>query len=260
MDRKRGQRIKRDPTERFSNRVENYIKYRPGYPTELFDFIYGEFGLKKTSTIADIGSGTGISAKPFLERGNTVVGVEPNDAMRNASIDLFIGNRRFSAIKGSAEDTGLRDSSIDLAFAAQSFHWFCNKRAVAEVHRILRKDGLFCVVWNERELALNEFHRDFEALIERYAIDYDQIRHDKFSVVDIENAFQREFVEVVFENAQNLDRKGLKGRLMSSSYIPDEASPVYRSMVENVYLLFDKHEESGRISVSYKTKLYFSKF
>ena len=260
MDRKRGQRIVRDPTERFSDRVDNYVKYRPGYPSGLYDFMYSECCLEVTSVVADIGSGTGISAKPFLERGNPVFGVEPNDKMRLASIDFLGRFDMFAAVGGSAENTGLPAKSVDLALAAQSFHWFCNPDTAEEIRRILRPGGYLCVVWNERDLESDLFHKEYESLIHAYATDYDRVRHDRFSRSDIENAFRQDFAGAFFENAQIVDREGLKGRLSSSSYVPGERSPSYRPMLKNVDLLFDKYEENGRISVSYKTKLFFSKF
>ena len=78
-----------DYKQRFSDRVENYIKYRPGYPDEIIPTLQLEFGLMDDDIVADIGSGTGISSKLFLENGNTVYGVEPNEPMRKAAEGLL---------------------------------------------------------------------------------------------------------------------------------------------------------------------------
>lgn len=93
--------------ERFKDRVENYVKYRPGYPKAIFDFMATHLGLRPSSVIVDLGSGTGLSCAPFLERGNEVYGVEPNDNMRAAAERLLAGYPRFYSKKGSAESTGL---------------------------------------------------------------------------------------------------------------------------------------------------------
>jgi len=57
------------PKERFSNRVENYVKYRPGYPDEIIDYLEKNAALNKNSIIADIGSGTGKLAELFIRHG-----------------------------------------------------------------------------------------------------------------------------------------------------------------------------------------------
>ena len=71
-------------TKRFSNRVEDYIKYRPGYPQEVIGLLSRECGLEPGSIIADVGSGTGILSELFLRHGNTVYGIEPNDELIGA--------------------------------------------------------------------------------------------------------------------------------------------------------------------------------
>ncbi|MBS0350946.1 MAG: class I SAM-dependent methyltransferase, partial [Proteobacteria bacterium] len=73
-----------DNTNRFTDTVENYIKYRPLYPPEMYPFLVEHCGLTQAQTIADIGSGTGFLSKLFLDQGHIVYGVEPNDAMRLA--------------------------------------------------------------------------------------------------------------------------------------------------------------------------------
>ena len=78
-----------DYKQRFSSRVENYIKYRPGYPESIISILQLEIGLMVDDIVADIGSGTGLSAKLFLENGNIVYGVEPNEPMRKASEGLL---------------------------------------------------------------------------------------------------------------------------------------------------------------------------
>jgi len=80
-----------DVTQRFSSRVENYIKYRPGYPNEVIETLRSECGLTSGSIIADVGSGTGILTEMFLRNGNTVYGIEPNREMREAA---GVGRRR----------------------------------------------------------------------------------------------------------------------------------------------------------------------
>ena len=71
--------MNQDSTQRFTNRVADYVKYRPGYPREVVTFLHDVCGLAKGARVADIGAGTGISAKLFLDAGHPVVAVEPNE-------------------------------------------------------------------------------------------------------------------------------------------------------------------------------------
>src|SRR5215213_9046102 len=115
---------KSDPKSRFSSRVENYVKYRPTYPPHLLDLFARQFNFTRNWVVADIGSGTGISSKLFLDHGNTVFAIEPNRQMREAAESLLKGYPNFHSIDASAEATTMPDKSMDLIIAAQAFHWF----------------------------------------------------------------------------------------------------------------------------------------
>jgi SAM-dependent methyltransferase len=101
-----------DPTKRFSNRVENYVKYRPAYPPDLIGLLEAECGLTPASVIADLGSGTGILSEMFLKQGNRVFGVEPNREMRAAGDKLLGEYSKFFSIDATAEATTLVLRSI----------------------------------------------------------------------------------------------------------------------------------------------------
>src|ERR1700753_852357 len=90
-------------TERFSDRVENYVRYRPGYPPEVLECLRRECGLRPEHVIADIASGTGIFTRLLLENGNRVFAVEPNAAMRAASAPLKESFPRLALVVGAAE-------------------------------------------------------------------------------------------------------------------------------------------------------------
>src|SRR6476661_7118338 len=109
-----------DNIERFSNRVDNYVKYRPGYPSAILDLFRDEMNLGTHSVVADIGSGTGLSAKLFLENGNKVYGVEPNAAMRAAAEEFLKPFPNFVSVDGTSEDTTLPNDSVDIVIAAQA--------------------------------------------------------------------------------------------------------------------------------------------
>lgn len=246
--------------ERFSNRVENYVKYRPSYPKEMLDVFRDEMNLQKDSVFADIGSGTGISSKIFLENGNTVFGVEPNKAMREAAEVFLKDFPKFESVDGTAENTNLTDNSVDFVIAAQAFHWFDWEKTRAEFKRILRANGFVALIWNERELDTNDFLRGYENFLKKYGTDYEKVRHDQLDEKKLKDFFQTDFFVKTFQNSQTLDFAGLKGRMLSSSYMPAETDSRFEPMVNELQRLFDKYSENGKIQVLYQTNIFYTRF
>ena len=246
--------------ERFSNRVDNYVKYRPDYPPEVLDLFEAEMELTDESVVADAGSGTGISSRLFLQNGNTVYGVEPNAGMRGAAERYLARFDKFHSIEGTAEHTTLPGRSVDIVVAAQAFHWFAPAETRAEFKRILKPGGYVALIWNERQIDSTPFHVDYEQFLLKYANDYTKVRHDKVSDMELLEFFGQRFERAVFPNAQVLDVEGLKGRAASSSYMPAPGDERFGEMSEELEGLFAKHAESGRITVFYDTKVYYSRY
>lgn len=244
---------------RFDNRVENYVKYRPHYPLEVLKFFRNELNLLKSSVIADIGSGTGISSKPFLENGNTVFGIEPNELMREASEDYLKKFQNFTVINGTSENTTLDNKSVDFIVAAQAFHWFSTAKTLEEFRRILSGKGYVVLIWNERQLDTNEFLRDYERFLTEFGNDYKSVRHDNISQKSLNDFFNKTVDKKTFENSQTLDFEGLLGRILSSSYMPSEENLRFEEMKENLKQLFAEHSEKGKIKVLYDTNIFYTK-
>ena len=139
-----------DPTKRFSDRVDNYIKYRPTYPNEVLDYLKEKCYLTSKSVIADVGAGTGIFTKLLLDRGYTVYAVEPNAPMRDAAVEQLSADKNFTAVDGTAGATTLSSNSIDMIVCAQAFHWFSNENTRVEFKRILKDTGKTALIWNNR--------------------------------------------------------------------------------------------------------------
>jgi SAM-dependent methyltransferase len=243
-------------TERFSDRVEDYVKYRPHYPAGVLSFLASVYGFASPWDVADIGSGTGISTEPFLQHGNKVYAVEPNVDMRGKAEELLGSyGRRFVSVDGTAEATGLAGASVDLVVAGQAFHWFDAVRSRVEFMRVLKPGGLVALIWNER-LMDSPFEKEYEALILHYASDYKTINHKNIADLQIGDFFAPAAFRLDrFANEQLFDLAGLSGRLLSSSYIPKEG-PGFAAMMEELERLFGKHQSGGRVRVGYDTKLY----
>ncbi|MFT3766413.1 MAG: class I SAM-dependent methyltransferase [Minicystis sp.] len=250
-----------DPTKRFSSRVENYIKYRPGYPPAVLDLLAAHHGLSPASVVADIGSGTGILAELFLKNGNAVIGVEPNREMREAGERLLAGYPRFTSVAGTAEATTLPDASADFVTAGQAFHWFDRERARPELARILRPGGWVVLVWNDRRLDATPFLEAYERLLRTYGTDYAAVNHTNVDEAVIRGFFGAgELVVHVVENRQIFDRASLTGRLLSSSYVPDEGDPRYAPMLAELGAIFDAHAREGVVSFDYDTRMFCGRF
>jgi SAM-dependent methyltransferase len=240
------------PTERFSSRVENYVKYRPGYPSAILDTLRAHCGLTPNHVVADIGCGTGILAEMFLRNGNMVRGVEPNKEMREAGERLLAGYPHFTSIDGRAEATTLPGASVDFVTAGQSLHWFDLERARAEFRRILKPRGRVVIVWNDRRDE-SPFMQAYRNLLLRYSTDYQQVDHRRITTEVLRPFYGGRFETRVFDNRQVFDFEGLRGRLLSSSYMPLDGA----DMLEELRAIFDEYQAGGTASFDYDTTLYY---
>jgi len=249
----------RDPTRRFSSRVDNYVRFRPGYPKDILKLLKTECGFSPHSVIADIGSGTGKLTELFLENGNRVFGVEPNREMREAGEGLLKQFPNFTSVDASAEETTLPKTSVDFIAAGQAFHWFDRDRCHLEFARILKPGGWVVLIWNDRHTEATQFLIEYENLLKKYASDYSKVDHK-----NIDDDVVREFFGYVpgkkkIPSAQHFDFEGLKGRLLSSSYAPDKGQPGHDEMLRDLEKIFNARQENGRVEFAYDTVVYYGK-
>jgi SAM-dependent methyltransferase len=247
-----------DPKKRFSSRVENYVKYRPGYPVEVLALLKERCGLSPESVVADIGSGTGLLARLFLDLGCRLYGVEPNGEMRAAGEHFLAGYPRFTSVDASAEETGLPDHSMDFVTAGQAFHWFDLSRTRGEFARILKPDGWVVLVWNERRIDTTPFLRAYEQLLLTYGTDYNATNHRHFDEEVIRAFYGGDRMKIEsFENIQWFDLQSLRGRLLSSSYVPDAGQPGYEPMLSELDHIFQEYQSGGQVGFAYDTRVYY---
>lgn len=248
----------KNSVNRFTSRVENYVKYRPHYPCEIVSFLSEEINLTKDTVVADIGSGPGISSEHFIANGNTVYAVEPNDEMRRCAEEIFAGSKNFISINGTAENTSLKDNSVGMIIAGQAFHWFDTVKCRKEFHRILVKDGYVVLIWNEK-LESDDFMKEYYALIKNFGIDYEIVNHANVDKESLQKFFAPNECRLkIFYHTHSLDYDGLKGRLLSSSYIPLEGE-AHKKMMTEMNGIFDRYQTGGKVSMMYETLVYYSK-
>lgn len=248
-----------DPAARFSDRVADYVRHRPGYPDEVIRALRDGTGLAPSHVVADVGSGTGISSRLFLEHGNEVFAVEPNREMRAAAEALLGNGARFHSVAGSAEETTLPDASVDYVVAGQAFHWFHVGRARQEFRRILRPGGWAVLLWNARRTESTPFLRAYEDLLHEHGTDYAAVNHENIGDDTLRAFFGGPYESRTAYNEQVFDWEGLKGRLLSSSYAPNAGHPGHEPMMRALERIFADHNDGGRVVWQYDTRIFFGR-
>lgn len=249
------------PTERFSDRVDNYVRYRPHYGSAVVAVLAREIGLTPEWVIADVGSGTGLSSEPFLENGNTVYGVEPNAPMRAAGAAYLARFPNHIGVTGTAEATGLPAGCVDMALAGQAFHWFEPDATRREWQRILRPGGWAVLMWNERPPDDAPFFAEYEELARSYGVDYAHVASQGRSTEERLSPFYGDGGHggASWLNPQETGYEGMEGRLLSASYAPLPGHPNCVPMLAALRVIFDRYAVDGRITIPYRTRVYWGK-
>jgi len=246
-----------DPVAIFTNRVADYVLYRPGYPKGIIDLLRTECQLRPISQLADIGSGTGNLAKIFLENGNHVFGVEPNPEMRRAAEKILAHYPNFNSIDGRAETTGLDSCSIDFITIGQAFHWFATEETKKEFNRILRVDGWVVIFYNA--LRTNTpFTVAYAQFNHKYLGDKDpgEKHPDIYSPFFGEGRFTGKILDGV---TQRLTFEGLVGRVKSRVNSPQECEDMYQEMMKALRGIFDRHHQDGKVLIDYNTQVIYGR-
>jgi SAM-dependent methyltransferase len=243
------------PLLRFSNRVGDYVRHRPGYPPELIAWLCDVIDLRPAWIVADVGSGTGLLARGFCRHGNLVYGVEPNAAMRAAAEEAFAHEPHFVSIDGSAEATTLPDGSVDLVAAGQAFHWFDPEPARREWRRILSPGGRALIVFNSRRVETTPFMRAYDAFLMTHAVDYQGVDHRRV-LGDGLRAFLDDMHEWRFEVSRTMTFEDVRGLSMSSSYVPAPEHPKHAAFMHGLEKLVGEHAHDGTVEMLYQTEAY----
>lgn len=241
-----------DPLNRFSDRANDYQKYRPSYPPEAIDKILAN--LEPPLVSADIGAGTGISARLFSDRGVQVIAIEPNAAM-SAEAEPY---PRVEFRQATAEQTGLPDQSVDLITCFQAFHWFNPDTALQEFWRILKPSGRLALVWNTRDHD-DPFTEEYGALLRQVSEKHPALdrRFGRKETLP-ENPYFPTFEEHHFSFEHQLDLAGLIGNSKSRSYVPSSGE-LFDRLLENLEALYQRNaDDRGLVHIKYLTKVFIA--
>ena len=245
-----------DNKDKFTDKAENYAKYRPSYPNELIDYLQKEVGLLN-GIIADIGAGTGILTKLLAPIAKKVYAIEPNQAMRHAFEQFCENIQNIELIDGYAEETGLPDNSVDFITAAQAFHWSDKNRCSIEFQRILKKNGKVILVWNKKESG-NLFMQTLESILLNFCPNFTGFAGGTKTSSDEENHFflRNQFEYRVFDNVMLISQEEFIGGTLSSSYAPTNKDKHYNEFIAALTALFQQFSVQGSLFIPNKTHSY----
>ncbi len=246
----------KDTTKRFSNRVENYIKFRPSYPEKLIEYLNDVVGINQESIVADIGAGTGIFTELLVNKVKSIYAVEPNLEMRMAADFRLRKYPNYFSINGTAENTTLNNNIINFIVAAQAFHWFNIPKTHIEFKRILKEKGILILIWNSR-INDTEFLKVYEEALKTYSTDYNEVNHQNLMEEDLQKFFSSKITKVEFDNFQEFNFNGVLGRLLSSSYAPLEETENYTQIEKILREAFISFSENDSVRFNYKTEVYW---
>lgn len=250
--------VDKSPTERFTSRVENYVRYRPSYPTTIIPLLEEQTGLDSDWSIADIGAGPGNLTRLLLDHGFRVIGVEPNDAMREAGEALLGGRTRFTSTKGTAEATSLPSGSVDLITVGQAFHWFEPAATRREFLRVLRSDGWVALIWNKRPEGDVPILDAWSEVFRANSPEFDAVRYrDDAAAAGMAILFNSpDYLRFTLPNEQELNAEAFWGRILSSSYTPLPGEPGHEEIKRQCELIFAEHSVDGLVKIPYETQVF----
>ena len=243
--------------ERFTSRVSDYAQSRPTYPLDCIKYLLRK-GINKNSIIADIGSGTGILSKLLINEVKEIFMVEPNAAMRDYSKIYLSNNQNCNFIDANAENTTLKNHSIDAIVVAQAFHWFDIEKCKIEFNRILKPNSNIFLIWNNR-LTNTPFLQKYDEILKNLSIDYNKVNHQNLSKKEFDLFFDNNWEKQCFDNYQIFNFEQFIKRVFSSSYTPNKEDSSYTSFYNAIKNLFNEENSNGYVRFNYTTEIY-SKF
>ncbi|HMF53065.1 MAG TPA: class I SAM-dependent methyltransferase [Edaphobacter sp.] len=248
-------------TERFTGRVGDYERYRSRYPAQVIDILAQRCGLTREAHVADIGAGTGMLSELFLEYGNALVAVEPNDEMRAACKHLAHAWPGMLVKEGTAEANGLEEASVDFVVAGRAFHWFDPVSAKEEFQRILRPGGWVVLVSNSRVRDESPQSVAFEALLREYGTDY-EANYQRYKITPRIDAFFAggDLFREEIAGEQRLTLEELIGLTQSFSVSPVPGDPRHAGMQKALEAFFSRWQKEGVVVITTLCKLSCGRF
>lgn len=240
----------------FQNKADQYVTGRMGYPDEVFELIFSFVPSSKNIYVADIGSGTGIFSEELLKRNYETYCVESSEAMRRKAEAKLCRYSGFHSVGALAEQTGLPDNCVDIITVASAFHWFHTEKFRAECQRILKRDGLVCIINNARRH--DEFTKAQHEVCKRFCPSFTSINHGaEYTKSVLPKFFQSPFIEKTFSNNFIYTNEQFLARCISSSYSLNQKDVNYPFYCDALKDVINSFSENGKILVRNQTIVWF---
>jgi SAM-dependent methyltransferase len=150
--------------DHFSGHAGDYVKFRPRYPVEVFQWIAAK--ASRSDAVWDCGTGNGQAAVALADHFDRVFATDPSQQQ----IDQVSPHPGVTYTKASAEKSGLGNQSVDAVVTAQAIHWFDHERFYQEVGRVSRPGAIIVAVGYARPYfemdELNSAFEGFAAMVE----------------------------------------------------------------------------------------------
>jgi SAM-dependent methyltransferase len=234
--------IHRAAAEGFARAAREYERGRPRYPEEAVRLLVSR--LAPGAPVLDLAAGTGVLTRPLAAAGLRVVAVEPVTEMRAALPEAV------RALEGTAEAIPLESASVDAVVVGQAFHWFDGEAALAEIHRVLRPEGLLVLFWNVRELD-HPVHAAIDELIAPFRGEVPSHRSGAWRAALDRTELFGPVEEHSFDNTHEIDAEGLAARVGSTSFIGALEAPEREQVLERARALAG----GGTVALPYRTEV-----
>jgi SAM-dependent methyltransferase len=241
----------------FDRAADTYERGRPGYPEEALAWLVQALGIDPTSRVVDLAAGTGKLTRQLLPTGAELTAVEPVVGMRARFAEALPGKR---AEAGTAEAMPLPDGSASAVVVGQGFHWFDGRRALAEIHRVLRQRGGLGLIWNVRDESV-PWVAELTRIIEPYRGDAPRYLSGRWRDAFATTALFDPLNQRSFRHAQEGDRAVVRDRIASVSFVASLSEETRAGVLAQVDDLLDHHPAlRGRAAVSmpYRTDVYWT--
>jgi ubiquinone/menaquinone biosynthesis C-methylase UbiE len=253
--------MSRSTSDRFLGKTDDYVKFRPGYPIEILDYLSKNHGFSSNAICAEVGSGTGKFSELLLQNKNKVFAVEPNGEMRGAAEKSLTAFQSFKSVSGDSVNTTLEKGSIDFIFCAQALHWFANENTAKEFKRILKPNGRVVIIWNKKAYEKSSFMKGIHKIFIEDCIDFLSVKLENIADKEIlSSLFKDNYDSYSIDTKQTFNLDGLIGRMMSASYAPPEGHPKHQKFISEIKKLFQSEEKKGSVEFLYETVTYVFKF
>lgn len=239
------------PLSRFSDRAEDYARFRPTYPIAAIAVILDGLGHPADLIAADLGAGTGISSRLLANQGFQVWAIEPNESMQQTAEP----HPRVTFVTGTAEQTGLPDDFVDLITCFQSFHWFDSAKTLPEMHRILKSTGRLAVIWNDRDRN-DPFTQSYSQIVQQISNHHPAEQRMVAQQPLLDSSEFCNIRQLTFSHQQALDWKGLIGRANSVSYIPKDPQSQQQLTTALEALYTQWADAQGLVYLTYCTQVF----